>query len=90
MKINLEKLEVFTDLSKKNCIVVDIREQMANLIYNNGQGLVCSVLAHKLYENHGEVELDDNEVEALRSISEKILTPSACEAVLRQLDTPNT
>lgn len=50
MKINLERVEVFTDLSKTQCAVMDMRKEIANVIYERGQGLACSVLAHKLYE----------------------------------------
>lgn len=89
MKINLERVEVFTDLAKTRCTVVDMREQIANLIYNNGQGLACSVLAHKLYEHKGEVEIDDNEIKILRIMAESVLTPAACDGVIRLLDDKN-
>lgn len=85
MKVNLERIEVFTDLAKTSCTVVDIREQIAELIYTNGQGLACSVLAHKLYENKGEVELDDKEVGILRKVAENFLTPCACDGLLNAL-----
>lgn len=86
MKINLERVEVFTDLSKTQCTVMNIRERLANVIYERGQGLACSVLAHKLYETKGEVELDDKEAEILRQIAEQLLTPAVCEGVLNMLE----
>lgn len=86
MKINLERVEVFTDLSKSQCTVVDMRESIANLIYERGQGLACSVLAHKLYETKGEVEIDDKEADILRRTAEVFLTPAAYEGVTKQLD----
>lgn len=86
MKINLERVEVFTDLSKKRCVVVDMRESIANLIYEHGQGLACSVLAHKLYENKGEIELDDKETDVLRQTAEVLLSPAAHEGVIKLLE----
>lgn len=38
MKINLERVEVFTDLSKTQCAVMDMRKEIANVIYEHGRG----------------------------------------------------
>lgn len=85
MKINLERVEVFTDLSKTQCAVMDMRKEIANVIYERGQGLACSVLAHKLYETLGEVEIDDSEKEILSRVAEQLLTPAAGEGVMKQI-----
>lgn len=86
MKINLERVEVFTDLSKTQCAVMDMRKEIANVIYERGQGLACSVLAHKLYETQGEeVEIDDSEKEIISRVAEQLLTPAACEGVMKQI-----
>ena len=77
MKINLERVEVFTDLSKTQCAVMDMRKEIANVIYERGQGLACSVLAHKLYETQGE--------EIISRVAEQLLTPAAGEGVMKQI-----
>ena len=41
MKINLERIEVYADLAKSRSTVVDMRELIANLIYEKGSGLAC-------------------------------------------------
>ena len=85
MKINLERVEVFTDLSKTQCAVMDMRKEIANVIYERGQRLAGSVLAHKLYETQGKVEGEDSERDIISRVAEQLLTPAACEGVMKQI-----
>ena len=85
MKINLERVEVFTDVRNTQSAVLEMRKEIANAIYERGQGLACSVLAHKLYETQGEVEIDDSEKEIISRVAEQLLTPAACEGVMKQI-----
>lgn len=86
MKINLERIEIFADLAKSRSAVVDMRELIANLIYEKGSGLACSVLAHKIYEHREEMEFDDGEMKILRAVAESFLAPAACDALTALLD----
>lgn len=52
---------------------------------STGGGVACSVLAHKLYETQGEVEIDDSEKEIISRVAEQLLTPAACEGVMKQI-----
>ena len=86
MKINFERIEVYADLAKSRSTVVDMRELIANLIYEKGSGLACSVLAHKIYEHSGEMEFDEEEVKILRAVAETFLAPAAFDALTAILD----
>ena len=86
MKINLERIEVYADLAKSRSTVVDMRDLIANIIYEKGSGLACSVLAHKIYEHRGEMEFDEEEVKILRAVAENFLAPAACDAITALLD----
>lgn len=86
MKMNLERIEVYADLAKSRSTVVDMRELIANLIYEKGSGLACSVLAHKIYEHRGEIEFSEEEVKILRAVAETFLAPSTCDALTALLD----
>ena len=59
MKINFEKVEVFTNLAKTQAVVMDIREGLADAIYTQGQGVACHALALKIYNSKGEEEYSD-------------------------------
>ena len=45
------------------------------------------MLAHKLYETQGEVEIDDSEKEIISRVAEQLLTPAAGEGVMKQIKT---
>ena len=81
MKINLERIEVYADLAKSRSTVVDMRELIANLIYEKGSGL-----AHRIYEHRGEIEFSEDEVKILRAVAETFLAPAACDALIALLD----
>ena len=63
-----------------------MRELIANLIYEKGSGLACSVLAHRIYEHRGEIEFSEDEVKILRAVAETFLAPAACDALTALLD----
>ena len=50
MKRNLENVEVYTSIDKSSCQVINLRKSIANLIYNqgNGLGLEGTALATKM------------------------------------------
>lgn len=83
-KINFKRLELF-DLSGKQCVVIDAKEQIAQLIYNNSYGVVGHMAAHKIYESDGEVELSTQEVEALEPVVVKNCAPPVIDAIFKQL-----
>ena len=39
MKYNLDNVEVYTSIDKSSCQVVNLRKDIANLVYNRGNGL---------------------------------------------------
>lgn len=81
-KINFKRLEIFTDLQKKTCSVVDAREQLSNLVYGNSCGFVGHVLAHKIYESDTEVELTDAEARELGRLVVSVCYPPIIDAIL--------
>ena len=89
MKINLERIEVYAYLVFFCFFVVDMRERIANLRYEKGSGLACSVLAHRIYEHRGEIEFSEDEVKILRAVAETFLAPAACDALTAILDNSN-
>lgn len=67
MKINFKKLLVAKDIAHKQCENKDYREEFANILHKNGDGVAASCLAFKIYQSSGEVEYTDEEVNLIRS-----------------------
>ena len=79
-KIDFSKLTVYTDITKKNAIVKDIKEEVANDLYMHGQGIAFHALALKIYNSNGEVELDDKEYDLLMNYVNQMCTPAIIDA----------
>lgn len=61
-KINFKKIEMYTDLEKKNKLVQDVSKDIANILYSSGKGIDAHALALKIYNAKGVEEFDENEV----------------------------
>lgn len=80
-KIDFSKIEIFTGVGHKTCIVQDIREVFADAMYSHGVGLRHHALALKIYNSRGAEEYDDNEVECIRLFTESYCSPSLIDAI---------
>lgn len=85
MKRNLENVEVYTSIDKSSCQVINLRKNIANLIYNqgNGLGLEGTALATKMWNGDANTEYNEREVEIIRSVVERCCAPCVIEAVER-------
>lgn len=85
MKRNLENVEVFTSIDKSSCQVINLRENIANLIYNqgNGLGLEGAALATKMWNGNADTEYNEREVKIILSVVERCCAPCVIEAVNR-------
>ena len=83
MRRNLENVEVYTSIDKSSCQVVNLRKSIANLIYNqgNGLGLEGTALATKMWNGDVNTEYNEREVEIIRSVVERCCAPCVIEAV---------
>jgi hypothetical protein len=84
--INFKEFEVFTDISRKNKTKGDARESFANVLYRTCNGIAAHALALKIYESDGEIEINDQEAEMIRSAASAHCTPAFIDGVLAQLD----
>lgn len=85
MKRNLEHVEVFTSIDKSSCQVINLRKSIANLIYNqgNGLGLEGVALSTKMWNCEGDIDYGEREVEIIRQVVERCCAPCVIEAVER-------
>lgn len=63
MKYNLDNVEVYTSIDKSSCQVVNLRKDIANLVYNrgNGLGLEGTALATKMWNGNSETEYNERD-----------------------------
>lgn len=83
MKLNLESLEVYTSIDKQACQVVNARKEIANLVYNRGNGLGLSgiALATKMWNGSEETEYTEDEVKIIQHLVTENCAPCFIEAV---------
>lgn len=73
-KINFAALQVATSIKKDEYITKDIREELANAMYQNARGIGYMALAMKIYKSDNEVELDDKEFKLLKDFGQGFLS----------------
>ena len=80
MKLNFDKVEVYTDLSKKKSVEQNIREDFANFVYTQCTGIKAHALALKIYNGNPDTEYTPQEVEMVRGYSQGC-TPAIIDAI---------
>ena len=81
MKINFEQLRVYKDIAKTRELVVNVKVQVADSIYQNGIGIAAHALAFKIYNSTGDCELTDDEYQLLMSFAERHFIPMVIDAL---------
>lgn len=86
-KINLNRVEIYTDVAHKECMVVDIREQLANCIYQAGRGLPAHALALKIYNADGDIECDERDFAIIQEVAQERCSPNVIDALKHVIET---
>lgn len=81
MKINFEQLRVYNDIAKTRELVVNVKVQVADTIYQKGIGIAAHALALKIYNSTGDCELTDEEYQLLISFAERHFIPMVIDAL---------
>lgn len=80
-KINFKEFEVSNNISWTNPKKIDVREQLANLIYTNINGIRAHALSHKIFESDGEIEIDEEDVKLIKDVANQLCTPIFIDAI---------
>jgi len=75
IKIDFTKFVVFTDLAHTKSNTYDIREQIADELYQKGSGIPYHALALKIYNSEGELELSEKEFDLIMKLAEVCFAP---------------
>ncbi len=70
-KINFKRFEIYNAISHKEVVVHDCREEFANIIYLNGNGVACHALAMKVYKSEGDTEFSEEEISMMKKFADK-------------------
>ena len=81
VKINFKEIKIYKDIAKTKVAVVDKQEEVANDLYEKGQGIGFHALALKIYNADGEVELDDKEYGLLMAYANQMCTPAIIDSL---------
>ena len=85
MNLNLKEIEVFENIAKTKCVVMDIREAFADLIYARGAGIKAHALALKVFNSDENTEYTDEEIEQIK-VYIGMCPQAIIDAINRQLN----
>lgn len=60
-KINFKNFGVYTGILKTKKDVIDVRKELADIIYTQAAGIVAHDLAFRIYKSDGEIEVNEEE-----------------------------
>ena len=80
-KIDFQHFRVANGIKQDVIVEMDAREQLANVIYNNVNGIAALTLAQKIYKSEGEEEYDDNEYDLIIKVANSMCVPAIIEAL---------
>lgn len=69
MKINFKEIKVYQDIamSEDLAVIIDIRKEFANIMYQSGNGISSLNTALKIYRSDGEEEYTEEECREIRN-----------------------
>ena len=83
MKIDFNKLKVYTGLDKKQFILAQAAKELADGLYKTAMGISGYALALKLYNSKGEEEYTDEEFDMILNYANRYGTPFFIDALQR-------
>ncbi len=86
MKLNFQKFEIPTGISRTKKQIGDARESFANLLYLNVNGIRAHALAMKIYNSKDEEDYSLEEVKLIKEIAEKLCTPNFIDGLIEQIN----
>lgn len=85
-KIDFQHFRIANGIKNDVIVEMDVREQLANVIYNNVNGIAALTLAQKIYKSEGETEYDEREEALMTQVVEQLTTPQFIEGYRNIMD----
>ena len=85
-KIDFQHFRIANGIKNDVIVEIDTREQLADVIYNNVNGIAALTLAQKIYKSEGETEYDEIEVKVLTEVIDNICRAAIVDAYHKIID----
>lgn len=66
--MNFKEFKMYADIKHSKKLVVDVREQLADLIYKQSRGVVAHNLAFRILNSEGDIDMNSAENDVITSI----------------------
>lgn len=86
MKLNFKEFKAYTDIRHTQTQTADVREQFADMIYKNVNGIRALVLAQKIYHSTGTENYSPEEVELIKTVANRLCLPPFIEGLTEQIN----
>lgn len=80
-KINFKQFKLFTDITQERTRTVDVSRDFADILYQQGSGIVTHDLALRIYRSEGEMELTDEEVSLIQRFAQQVCRPAFIDSI---------
>ena len=80
MKLNFKNFRIPVGIAKKNYNEVDVREQIADLLYTHANGVRAHSLAFKILDSNGDEDYTMDEAAMVRQVVEHFCVPCVIDA----------
>lgn len=85
-KIDFQHFRIANGIKQDVIVEIDTREQLADVIYNNVNGIAALTLAQKIYKSEGETEYDEGEIKVLTEVIDNICRAAIVDAYHKIID----
>ena len=85
-KIDFQHFRIANGIKQDVIVEIDTREQLADVIYNNVNGIAALTLAQKIYKSEGETEYDEREIKVLNEVIDNICRAAIVDAYHKIID----
>ena len=85
-KIDFQHFRISNGIKNDVIVEIDTREQLADVIYNNVNGIAALTLAQKIYKSEGETEYDEREIKVLTEVIDNICRAAIVDAYHKIID----
>lgn len=83
--MNFKEFKMYADIKHSKKLVVDVREQLADLIYKQSRGVVAHNLAFRILNSEGDIEMNSAENDVIMSVLE-LCTPQFQDSFNHNVD----
>ena len=85
-KIDFQHFKLSVGIADNNTLMVDVREELANLIYNNVSGIAALEVARKIYKSEGVTEFDEREMDVITKTIEGLRKASFIDSFRKAIE----